>query len=431
MKKNNKIWPPQDQSFWYLKREPIVPLRADLKTEVLVIGGGMAGLSAAQSFAAAGKQVALVEQYYCGSGASGKSSGFITPNAELSLHDFDQRYGKDAAKRIWDLITGGVEKIRTNIQAYSLTCDYQPQDTIVVANDRKSLQALKDENKDLELLGYKSAYYDEHTIQTYVGSSSYYGGVRYEDTFGVDGYAYCQEMKRVLQEQGVRIYEETPVVAVDDKRAQTAHGTITADHIIICVDRFLPDLGLLTKEVYHAQTFLMVSQVLAPEVIKTIFPEQNYMVWDTEFVYNYFRVTGQGRLLLGGGSLLNTLDKRESYHNTYMYNKLTRYFKQRFPTLSIQFEQYWPGLIGLSKDIGPIAGADKDRKSLYYISAAAGLPIAVGMGTYSAEHILQGRTDLDEYLNPYRKYFIGRGLQTILGTKLAFGLSNLKAHYFP
>ena len=182
---------------------------------------------------------------------------------------------------------------------------------------------------------------------------------------------------------------------------------------------------------YHAQTFLMVSQVLAPEQLKTIFPENNYMVWDTEFIYNYFRVTGQGRLLLGGGSIFTTYDKKESFHNQYMYNKLTHYFLRQFPSLSIQFEQYWPGLIGLSKDIGPIAGADKDRPSIYYISAAAGLPIAAGMGSYAAEHIVQGRTDLDLHLSPYRNYFIGNGLQTILGTKLSFALSNLKVHYFP
>jgi gamma-glutamylputrescine oxidase len=234
-----------------------------------------------------------------------------------------------------------------------------------------------------------------------------------------------------LEQQGVQIYEETPVIEINERKVKTAHATVTADHIIVCVDRFLPDLGLLEKEIYHAQTFLMVSQVLAPEQLKTIFPEKNYMVWDTEFIYNYYRVTGQGRLLLGGGSVFNTFDKHESYHNQYMYRKLTKYFAKKFPNLSIQFEQFWPGLIGLSKDIGPIAGPDKDKPSIYYISAAAGLPIAVGMGTYAAEHIMQGRTDLDHYLSPYRGYFIGRGLQTILGTKIAFGLSNLKAHYFP
>lgn len=425
------IWPPQDQSFWYLQRKAVKPLSKDIKADVVVVGGGMAGLSAAQSFAAQGKQVVLLEQYYCGSGASGKSSGFITPNAELSLHDFDRRYGKKVAKLIWDMITGGVEKIRSNILTYNLECDFQPQDTIVVANDKRSLNTLKDENKDLEQLGYKSLYYDENTIKNYVGSSAYYGGVGYENTFGIDGYKYCQEMKRVLQEQGVQIYEETPVIQVDQKYVKTALATVTADHIVVCVDRFLPELGLLEKEIYHAQTFLMVSQVLSPEQIKTIFPEKNYMVWDTEFVYNYYRVTGQGRLLLGGGSIFNTLDKKESYHNQYMYKKLSNYFVTKFPTLSIQFEQYWPGLIGLSKDIGPIAGRDKERKSIYYISAAAGLPIAAGMGTYCVEHILHGRTDLDPYLTPYRSYLIGSGLQMLLGKKIAFGLSTLKTHYFP
>lgn len=414
------LWPPQDQSFWYLQREAVKPLCADIKTQVVIVGGGMAGLTAAQAFANQGKQVVLLEQYYCGAGASGKSSGFITPNAELSLHDFDLRYGKDAAKRIWDQINFGTEKIRTNILTYSLACDYQLQDTIIVANDRKSLQVLKDENKDLEKLGYKSAFYDENSIKNYVGSQEYSGGVRYENTFGIDGYAYCQEMKKILVQQGVDIYEETPVIQIDERSVKTAKALVSADHIIVCVDRFLPDLGLLNKEIYHAQTFLMVSQVLASEQLKAIFPENNYMVWDTEFIYNYFRVTGQGRLLLGGGSALTTYDKKESFHNQYMYNKLTRYFAKQFPSLSIQFEQYWPGLIGISKDIGPIAGPDKDRPSIYYVSAAAGLPIAAALGSYAAEHILQKRTDLDQYLNPYRSYFISSGLQRILGTKLSF-----------
>ena len=87
-----------------MQRDAVKPLLKDTHTQVVIVGGGMAGLSAAQSFAALGKKVVLLEQYYCGAGASGKSSGFITPNAELSLHDFDLRYGKDAAKRIWDLI---------------------------------------------------------------------------------------------------------------------------------------------------------------------------------------------------------------------------------------------------------------------------------------------------------------------------------------
>jgi ribulose 1,5-bisphosphate synthetase/thiazole synthase len=82
------IWPPQDQVFWYLKRGAAKPCRENIQADVAIIGGGMAGLSAAQAFNKKGKKVVVLEQYYCGSGATGKSSGFVTPNAELSLTDF-------------------------------------------------------------------------------------------------------------------------------------------------------------------------------------------------------------------------------------------------------------------------------------------------------------------------------------------------------
>jgi gamma-glutamylputrescine oxidase len=84
----------------------------------------------------------------------------------------------------------------------------------------------------------------------------------------------------------------------------------------------------------------------------------------------------------------------------------------------------WPGLIGLSKDIAPLAGRDKDKPYLYYISAAAGLPIAAALGRYSAENLIDNKTDLDEYFSPYRSFMIGGITQKILGDGLTFALCN-------
>src|SRR3989304_4191746 len=110
MKKVNmkKVWQPQDQVFWYLQRGAVAPCREDIQADVAIVGGGMAGLATAQAFLARGKKVVLLEQYYCGSGATGKSSGFITPNAELSVTDFAKKYGMPAAQSIWDFITSGI-----------------------------------------------------------------------------------------------------------------------------------------------------------------------------------------------------------------------------------------------------------------------------------------------------------------------------------
>ena len=414
----------QDQVFWYLRRPAVESLRASVHADVAIIGGGMAGLTAAQAFAQKGKKVILLEAYYCGSGASGKSSGFITPNGELGITDFISRYGKEGGLAIWKRIQAGVNQIRSNIEDYSLDCDYAKQDSLFVANTQSAVKTILKEHEALLEIGYKSDYIPKKQMHSTLGSKGYYGGITYADNFGISAYKYCQEMKEVLIKQGVMIYEETPVLSFQENQINTLHATVTAQNIIACTDRFLPSLGKLTYELYHAQTFLLISQPLTQEEIKTIFPTQNYMVWDTDLIYNYYRINGN-RLLLGGGSVLKTYETYETHNSNYMHRKLTSYFKKKFPQLTIQFEQMWPGLIGISKDIAPLAGRDKNSKSIYYIGGAAGLPVAAGLGLYCADHMIDGADDLKDYFSPYRSFPIGHTLQSIIGTKAAFAISNV------
>jgi gamma-glutamylputrescine oxidase len=425
------VWPLQDQVFWYLKRGEVVPCREDRKADVAIIGGGIAGLSAAQAFSKRGKNVVLLEQYYCGSGASGKSSGFVTPNAELSFTDFSKRYNKEIARTIWDFITSGVNDIRNNIQHHTIACDYLPQDTLVVANSKRDLTILETEYHNLIESNYKAAFYAGESVQDYIGSQGYYGGVRYEDSFSMDAYAYCQAMKKQLASEGVLIFEDTPVTSLNDHTLITPQATITADYIIVCCDRFLPNLGLLKQDVYHAQTYIMLSSQLTDDQARLLFPQDKLLVWDTDLIYNYFRLTHDNRLLMGGGNLLTTYSAQENHNYKPIVTKLTNYLGRKFPELSLQFEHMWPGLIGLSKDIAPLAGSDKDAKHIYYVAAAAGLPIAAALGRYSAEHLLDGNTALDAYFSPYRPFPIGGIVQSVLGTKITFALSNLLKSHVP
>jgi len=418
------IWMAQDQVFWYLNRKLAPACHENINADVAIIGGGMAGLSAAQAFQRKGKKVVLLEQYYCGSGATGKSSGFITPNAELSFTDFAKQYNPEIAHTIWDFITSGVSDIKNNIEQYQFTCDYAPQDTLMVANSQRALKDLEIEYNNLAKFGYKTAFYSQEALRKQIGSKDYFGAVGYEETFGINGYLYCQALKQQLQTLGVLIFEETTVTALHDHTLTTPHAQITADYIIMCTDRFMPELNLLTQDVYHAQTFLMISEPLTDTQVQAIFPEKNKLVWDSDFVYNYFRITPNKQLLLGGGTVLTTYAANAIHDSKNMFKKLTHYFDTKFPNLNIQFKHMWPGLIGLSKDIAPIAGRDKEKPFLYYVAAAAGLPIAAALGRYSAENLLENKTNLDSYFSPYRSFPIGGTVQSIIGTKLSFALSN-------
>jgi len=420
------LLPPQDQVFWYLREPNIKPLAHDVKTDVVVVGGGMAGLSAAQRFRSQGLNVILIEKNYCGAGASGKSSGFITPDSELPLDFFNKKYGVAEAKRIWELVKNGVALIKNNIKEYHLDCDYQEQDTLVVANSQNAfLNNITGEHTTRLSMDYASTLYTEETLRTILSSSGYYGGVSYGGTFGIQGYRYCYGMKRILQEQGVLIYEETPAITIHDHLVVTPLAQIKADHIIVCTDRFTDSFDALKDKVYHAQTFLMLSSPLSDEHVRKIFPTRKFMVWDTDFIYQYFRITGDNRMMVGGSTIWHAYSSTEKHNNLYAARKLTRYITQKFPEIPLNFEYIWPGMIGISKDIFPIAGHDKDMPSVYYITAASGLPWAAALGLYSADRILNKNTSFDEYLSPYRPTVLGTYAPSILGMKLTFMISNV------
>lgn len=416
---------PQDEVFWYLNREMSKQLTGTVKVDVAVVGGGMAGITAAQSFAHKGLKVALVEKSFCGAGASGKSSGFITPDSEFSLGDMVEKYGAEKGRQLWEFVIGGVRIIQKNIIDYSINCDYLVQDTLVVASSEKAFsEDIKSEHTTRQNLHYTSSLYPKDQLSNIIGSQGYYGGVSYPGSFGINSYLYCQGMKDVLENLGVSIFEESPVLTVGDHAVLTPLGKVEAETIILCTDRFTPDLGRLSSQVYHAQTFLMMSSPLKDTDIYRIFPDRAMMVWDTDLIYNYFRLGKDNRMLLGGASLLSTYASTPHYHNERMFYKLTNYFKTKFPDITVTFEYLWPGLIGISKDIMPIAGLDKHQNSIYYIAGAAGLPWAAALGAYSAKRLIDGNTEHDDCFSPYRQFPIGEGLQKILGKQLSFAISN-------
>jgi gamma-glutamylputrescine oxidase len=422
IKKQNHI---QDQVLWYFQDKKSSLCQMDMQADVVIVGGGMAGLSAAQAWHKRGKKVILLEQFYCGSGATGKSSGFVTPNAELSLTDFNHRYGVDGASTIWKFISQGVEDIRSNIFEHNFVCDYQLQNTLVLANHEKDLKILEIEHNNLAKLGYQTKFYTKESVKNQIGSTDYVGGVAYENTFGINAYDYCQQMKIYLQSVGVLIFEETPVLSIDGHDVITDHAKITGNYIVVATDRFMPDLGLLKQEVYHAQTFVMASEILSDEQVAQIFPDKKLMVWDTDFIYNYFRITGDNRLLLGGGDFSSSYAQQANHDYQPIVTKLVNYFTTKFPEIDINFQYRWPGLMGISKDISPLAGVDKEKPYQFYITAACGLPIAASLGRYSAENLIDGQHNLDDYFSPYRKFPISGISQSILGNKLSFAFSNL------
>ncbi len=421
----------KEEVYWYSKKDPKkITLQEDAAADVCVVGGGMAGLSAAQILSESGRKVIIVESSFCGGGASGKSSGFLTPDSELQLADLLNKYGKKGAKELREFVNGGLELIKNNIEKYKIECDYQIQDSFFVANSKKSFKEVEDEHHARKDLGYDSQLYGKSEMKEALNSSQYFGAVRYGECFGLNSFLYCQGMKDVLLERGLKIFEDTKVSEIREGSIVTEGGLVVrAENLIIATDRFLPSLDIQKPNIYHAQTFLAVSAPLSEAVIKTIFPNKHLMVWDTDLIYQYFRTIENNRLLMGASTLIETYMKERAMDFSSIIEKMKEYLNKKFNS-KMEFEYVWPGLIGVTKDLFPIAGEDPALKKVYYMGGATGLPWAAALGAYLADKILNNRNDLDHYFRPSRKFPVSNNAQIILSKPLSFAVSHGIVKYF-
>lgn len=417
--------------YWYSQTPPpISPLPGDARADVVVVGGGLGGLTCAHALVDRGADVVLLERAFCGAGASGRTSGFITPDSELELSDLVANYGRQQGQALWEFAKSGLERIRRTIEQFAVECDYQIQDSLFVAQTARAFRHVIDaEHRTHTSLGYHSTLYDRPSLATIFGSRVSHGGIRYGGTFGMNAYAYCRALRDELARRGVRIYEGTPVTRLTGHGVDTPHGAVSARAVAVLTDRCLPALGLAAPAVYHVQTFLAISRPLRDSDIRLVFPDDRFMVWDSDLLYHYFRVTGEDRLLLGGADVRSVYARRRTCTPQRAARNLTRYLAAHFPSLTVEFESLWPGFIGVSKDFAPVVGTHEAFPTVHFAGAAAGLPWAAAIGEYLAGKITDGREELDEALGAGRPFPVGRRLQGIVGKPVAFALSHGAAKY--
>src|SRR5678810_668118 len=97
-------------------------LTRDIECDVLIVGGGFTGISAAAEFLRKGLRVVLIEKNIVGGSSSGRSAGFLTPDSELELHQLVRRYGTQAAAEIWDAPLRGIERLVSTIKKHDIQC---------------------------------------------------------------------------------------------------------------------------------------------------------------------------------------------------------------------------------------------------------------------------------------------------------------------
>ena len=240
---------------------------------------------------------------------------------------------------------------------------------------------------------------------------------------------YCQELKHRLIKQWVRIHEFTHVHNLGETEAKTNLWSIRFKKAIICpwkAERAV--FSHESKHTYGIHNYITISEPLHHDQVRSMMPSGECMCRDTELVFNYYRLTGDRRIVLGGWNPLSSFQPFDILEPSTIA-LVIRSFKKMFPALqNVEFPHYRSWRIQASKDLMPLVWPSKQFNNHYWVQWAVWLPRAAGCGRFVTELMHNEANETIKSIFSYdRSFFIPvNPSRSILKAPL-FWISNGKA----
>lgn len=371
--------------------ETYPPAEGSISTDICIVGGGLAGLTAALELARSGRSVVVVEAQRVAWGASGRNGGFVTPGYATSLSAIERKVGQAQAEDLYRLSIEGMEIVRRNIENLSID-EAQPTSGImrVVRYDGGAgLRAFRDLQQ--EKFGRKLRYLPKEETRAVLQSPKYHAALLEEDSFHFHPLNYARALAREIVRLGGRICEGSPVVSGDfdakRKRLRTAGATVDAEHVLFTTGGYTGNVFSPLRRAYlPISTYVLLTEA-APELIASAI-RTKAGIGDDRRASDYYRlVEGGSRLLWGGRITTRTTDPRD------IAQLLRHEMVTTYPQLSaLKVEIAWSGLMSYARHLMPQIGQYKP--GLWYCTAFGGHGMnttAIG-GTVVAEAI-KGESD--------------------------------------
>lgn len=210
------------RSIWQGESSPTFPpLRGDVRADVCVVGGGIAGLNCAYLLKKQGLKVAVVEAERVGMGTTGRTTGKITAQHDL-IYDFLSRTSGDEAARAYAEINGkALETYARIVRDEKIDCDLVRADSFVFA--RGDWTSLENEQKAMARAGLDAYLTDAPGLPFPVDMAL---GLRDQAHFHPIKYLYALAGR-------VPVYEHTRALEIGGNAVRTDGGTVTADRVVV------------------------------------------------------------------------------------------------------------------------------------------------------------------------------------------------------
>jgi glycine/D-amino acid oxidase-like deaminating enzyme len=335
--------------------EPRAALAGTVDVDVAVVGGGLAGLTAAIELVRAGRRVAVLEAQRIGWGASGRNGGFVSPGYATGLSHIAAMAGRDAAHELYRLSIEGVRIIEENLPAIGPSDNRPTYGKLSVLRyaDAPGLRAQQEQMaRDF---GYALEFRDREQVRAVLCSSKYHEGLFDPQAFHFHPLNYALGLSAGVEALGGLLFENSAVVEVEldgaVKVLRTTSGEIRARDTVFATGGYTGSVTpTLSRAMLPIATYVLLTEA-APERIGAVI-RTPAAILDDRRAGDYYRLVDEGRRLLWGGRITTRTSEPAR-----LAEMLRATMASTYPSLAdIKVDAAWSGLMSYARHLMPMIG---------------------------------------------------------------------------
>ncbi|MDP3940076.1 MAG: FAD-binding oxidoreductase [Deltaproteobacteria bacterium] len=372
-------------------------LSGDLDVDVAVVGAGLTGLSAAIALREQGESVAVLEREIAGYGASGRNAGHLTPTIGKDLPTLAMLFGRSRAADLVRLVEAAVGHVERTIEKNAIDCAYEPVGNVIAAVHPRQFAAIDRAAKAGAEFGAEGELLEAGEMRRRGLPRGFLRGYLERRGGILHPGRYVRGLRRAALAAGAALYEQTPVLRIDDGQPAVLHtpsGKVRARRVVLGTNAFTADLNLLRSAFVRLNVYLFRTAPLSPDQRARVGWQGREGIYTAHEMLESYRLTDDNRIVGGAKTVRYGYGgKALPYDDPKTFAIIEQAFRDRFPELAdLEVTDRWGGPIAFALDFLPVLGRTGKHGNIFYSLAYAGhgLPLASYAGSLLTD-LMAGR----------------------------------------
>lgn len=314
-----------------------------IDVDVAVIGGGIAGLTAALALKRAGQTVAVLEAARVGTGVTGNTTGKVTSLHRLAYTELAARHGTEAARLYGQSNEAAIEHVAGTVADERIDCGFRRVSNYTYAESDRTLVLVREEAALAGRLGLPASFTTDVPLPFAVK-----GAVRFDGQAQIHALRYVQGLARAVDGDGSFVFEDSPAAGFRDGApavVETDRGSVRAREIIVATNMPIEDRGIFAGRCYLHRSYIVAARSDRAPVDSTFLsadePMRSILTIDVDGV-SYVLAGGEGH------------PASEPADSTERYGRLTAFARDRLGAGEIAFR--WSTQDAMPADGLPFVG---------------------------------------------------------------------------